>query len=410
MVSASMKLGGSRPLLVSAAVLALSACGSGDDGAARIMQPSLTTFAYVASAGADASSAGAIYEYGITGDSSAAPLAQSSIGAGIYPAAVVVYQFHVYVVNVGDGTISQYDVGSDGTLTPMSPATVINSGMHTLGAAPAAATIDPTGSFLYVTNAADDTLSQFSIGGDGRLTALTPSTVATGVRPVSIAMVILADGTPVYYVVNSGAPGETGNVSWYSSGKNGALTPASANPVAAGTNPSAIAINGSPATVYVASNCDGASCTGSIRQFSVGDGGALTESGAIATTGSHYDAVNVVINQDGTNTYVYVLSNQFGVDSLTGALWEYDVGSTGALTTASPPMLDIGSAAVAQLLELGTLYVLTTNSGVVANTSGTGGSIDFYGFGAGGVATRIGSTKIGAPHPVTMGILNLLPP
>jgi 6-phosphogluconolactonase (cycloisomerase 2 family) len=407
MVSASMTMGRSTPLLALAALLALSACGSGNGGSLKNVQPGESAYAYVASAGDTASNAGAIYEYRFTGDnSSVAPLAQPSIGAGIYPAAVVVNQFHVYVVNVGDGTLSQYDVGSDGTLTPMSPATVANPGMHTFGAAPAATMIDPTGSFLYVTNAADNTLSQFSIGGGG-LTPLTPATVAAGVRPVSIALTLLADGTPIYYVVNAGAPGQPGTVSWYSSGRDGTLTPASINPVAAGMNPSAITINDS--TVYVTSNCDGAQCSGSIRQFAVGEDGALTDTGAIATTGSHYDAVNIGINQEGTKAYAYVLSNAMAVDSETGALWQYDLASTGGLTAASPPMVDIGSAAVAQLLEQGTLYVLMTNSGVVADSSSTGGNINVYALGAGAV-TPAGSTKIAAPHPTAMGIMILLPP
>jgi 6-phosphogluconolactonase (cycloisomerase 2 family) len=403
-----MYMGGSRQLSALAALLALSACGSGESGSNTITQPAPSAYAYVASAGASPSSAGAIYEYGIISDSSVAPLPQSSISAGIYPAAVVIGQGHVYVVNVGDGTISQYNVASDGTLTPMNPATVTNSGMHTFGVAPAAATIDPTGSFLYVTNAADNTLSQFSIGSDGHLTPLTPSTVATGVDPVSIVVVPLADSTPGYYVVNSGATGDTGTVSLYSSGENGTLTPVDSDTVAAGTNPSAIAINSASSTVYVMSNCDGAQCTGSIRQFAVGASGALTDTGAMATTGSHYDAVNMVINQNGTNAYV--LSNAMGVDSNTGALWQFGVDRTGELSAASPPMLNIGSVAVAQVIQDDSLYVLTTNSGPSANTPSTAGNINFYSLGAGGVATLTATTKLSAPYPVTMGMLFLNAP
>jgi 6-phosphogluconolactonase (cycloisomerase 2 family) len=403
-------MGGLRQFFVSAALLALSACGSGESGSNTNPQPAPSAYAYVASAGAGPSSAGAIYEYGILSDSSVAPLPQSSISAGIYPAAVVIGQGHVYAVNVGDGTISQYNVASDGTLTPMNPATVTNPAMHTFGAAPAAATIDPTGSFLYVTNAADNTLSQFSIGSDGQLTPLTPSTVATGVDPVSIVVAPVADSTPGYYVVNSGAPGDTGTVSLYSSGEDGTLTPVDSDTVAAGTNPSAIAVNNAFSTAYVMSNCDGAQCTGSIRQFAVGASGALTDTGAIATTGSHYDAVNMVINQDGANAYAYVLSNAMRVDSNAGALWEYGVESTGELTPASSPMLNIGPVAVAQAIDVVSLYVLTTNSGANANTGSTGGNINFYSLGVGGAATLTATTKISAPQPVTMGVRFLLAP
>jgi DNA-binding beta-propeller fold protein YncE len=132
-------------------------------------------------------------------DYSVSPLVQAAIGAGIDPAAVVVSQGHVYVVNVGDGTISQYNIASDETLMPMNPATVTNAGMHTFGVARSTATVDPTGSFLYVTNAADNTLSRFSIASDGQLSPLTPSTVATGVEPVSIVVAPVADSPSGYY-------------------------------------------------------------------------------------------------------------------------------------------------------------------------------------------------------------------
>jgi hypothetical protein len=399
-----------------AALLALSGCGSGQSSSTNYTQPTSTqpagrvAYAYVASAGPNPGSAGVIYEYAVMSDYSVSPLPQASISAGIDPAAVVLAQGYVYVVNVGDGTISQYDIAADHTLTPMNPATVTNPGMHTLGAAPVAARIDPTGSFLYVTNAADDAVSQFSISGGGQLVPLTPSTVATGVDPVAIVDALVPDSTAAYYVVNSGAPGDTGTVSAYSSGENGTLMPLGSDPLAAGTNPTAIAINEISTNVYVMSNCDGAECTGSIRQFAVGSGGALTDTGVIATTGSHYDAVDMVISQPGPNSYAYVLSNATGASTNAGALWQYGVGSTGELTPASPPMLNVGAVAVAQTMQVGLLYVLTANSRADANTGSTGGNINVYGMGADGAATLLAATKISVPHPVAIGIQALLPP
>ena len=71
------------------------------------MQPTSTqpsgriAYAYVASAGSNPGSAGAIYEYAVMSDYSVSPLPQVSISAGMDPAAVVLAQGHVYVVNVG---------------------------------------------------------------------------------------------------------------------------------------------------------------------------------------------------------------------------------------------------------------------------------------------------------------------
>ena len=416
MVSASTRMAGSRRLFALVASLALSACGSADSvPSGRVVtnantQPAPSGYVYVVSSGADPSSAGAIYEYNLFSDS-VAPMSQASIATGAYPAAVASAQGHVYVVNVGDGTISQYDAAPDGTLTPMNPATVTNPGMHTLGAALASALIDGTGSFLYVTNSMDNTLSQFNIGSDGRLTPLTPSTVATGVDPVAIAAVNIVDNPSGYYVVNSGAPGDTGTVSLYSSGVNGARSLLNADTVAAGTNPSAIAVNDVSSTAYVVSNCDGAQCMGSVRQFAVGTSGALTGTGAIETTGSHYEAVNVVIGQDdNTDQGIYVLSNATAAGSDAGALWQYGIASTGQLTPASPSMINTGSVAVGQVTSFdrpGALYVLTANSGEDAST---GGSINFYSLAAGGAATQIATAKISAPRPVAFGMVFLLAP
>jgi hypothetical protein len=406
-------IGGLRVLSVLTALLASSGCGSDQSGSAGDTQPTDTqpsgiAYIYIASAGPEPGSVGAIYEYEVMSDDSLAPLPQLSISTGIDPAAVVVFQGHVYVVNAGDGTISQYDIEADQSLTPMNPATVTNAGMHTFGAAPVAATIGPSGSSLYVTNAADNTVSQFSISGQGQLAPLTPSSVATGLDPVAIAGALAPDSPASYYVVNSGAPGDTGSVSVYSSAEDGTLVPLGSDTLAAGTNPSAIAVNDISTNVYVMSNCDGAQCTGSIRQFAVGAGGALNDTGVIATTGNHYRTVDMVISQAGPSDYAYVLSNATGVGSNPGALWQYGVGSSGELSPASPPMLDVGAVAVAQALPpvgSGLLYVLTANSAAGA----TGGNIEVYGV-ATGTATLLSTTKISVPHPVAMGIQILLHP
>ena len=212
-------------------------------------------------------------------------------------------------------------------------------------------------------------------------------------------------------MVNSGAPGDTGTVSLYSSGFNGALSLLNADTVAAGTNPSAIAVNDVSSTAYVVSNCDGAQCMGSVRQFAVGTSGALTDTGAIETTGGHYEAVNVVIGQDdNTDQGIYVLSNATAAGSDAGALWQYGIASTGQLTPASPSMINTGSVAVGQVTSFdrpGALYVLTANSGEDAST---GGSINFYSLAAGGAATQIATAKISAPRPVAFGMVFLLAP
>jgi len=410
----SFELGTLRLLsiIAAAASLASSGCGSDHGGGTinRNNQYAPNNYVYVASAGLAPGSTGAVYEYALGADGTLSPLAQPSIAAGINPSALVVVNIgYVYVVNAGDGSISQYDTAADGTLTAMSPATVTNPGMHTLGTAGATATVDPTGNYLYVVNTADDNVAQFSIGGGGQLTPLTPATVATGVAPVSI----VASNTGVY-VVNSNAAGQAGSVSQYTESADGTLTPTGSSPVAAGTNPSVIAIDefSPPSFAYVLSNCDGTQCLGSIRQFSVGANGTLTDTGSIVTTGSHYRGVGMVLDQTVSNATAYVLANEMGVDTESGALLSFPVGSAGALTATSPQSLSTPGVAVAllQTIQYGTLYVLTSDSGANANTRATGGSVLVYSEGNGGTPTLLGTTTLSAPYPSAIGVWLLLPP
>ena len=404
-------------LLVAAALAALAGCGSGKDSGMIVVDhpnpDAPIAYAYVASAAATPGSAGAVYEYAILSDYSVSPLTPASVGAGISPSALVVNAGHVYVVIVGDGTISQYTIGADNTLTPMNPASVTNPGMHTFGGTSGAAAVDPSGNYLYVANSADDTLSQFGIGGDGRLTPLAPSTVATGSQPVAIVTNTSSSGG-VVYVVASGALGDIGTVAQYSEAANGTLTPANAAPLPAGTNPSGMAIDAAYSTAYVLSNCNGTQCTGSITQFTDGNSaltdGSLTDTGIVVTTASHFNAASMVIDGAGANGYV--LGNQMGVDTLSGALWHFQVGSTGALTAASASPVTLAGVAVAQALPIqgSALYVLTTNTGANAGAPATGGSIALYTLGTGGTPTLEATTTLAAPYPAALGIKVLLPP
>jgi DNA-binding beta-propeller fold protein YncE len=403
-------------LLPFAALVGVNGCGAGSGSAAPppVANPPVG-FAYVTDAASNAGD-GSVYEYAVLNDGSVSPLAQVSINAGVGPGAVVLVSGHAYVVNVGDGTVSQYNIEADNSLTPMNPATVVNPGMKTLDVMPSAVIVDPTGNFLYVANSGDDTLSQFSIGSGGQLTPLTPATVAVGIEPVSIAVTAGPSGGHLF-VANSGGsapaglvPAGSGSVSQFSIGVDGTLTPLNPAAVSAGTSPVAIAIDQTIApfgSAFVMSDCEGSQCTGTIMQFAVGAGGELSAVGAPVTTGGHYDAVGMVTDQTGVNAYV--LTNFMGVDTGNGALWQFSVGNTGALSTPNQPTLSLGPAALAQTLFEDRLCVLTSNVGI-GGSGASGGGINCYTLGTGGVPTLAASTMLAAAHPVSMAMLFLNPP
>lgn len=395
-----------------AVLVGVSGCGAGSGAVAPppVVSPPVG-FAYVTVMATSAGGVGTVYEYAVMDDGSVSPLAQVSVSAGVGPAALALSNRHAYVVNVGDGTVSQYSIEADNSLAPMNPPAVINPGMKTLGVMPSAVIVDPTGNFLYVANSGDDTLSQFSIGVSGQLTPLTPATVSAGTLPVSITVAGGPSGGHAY-VVNSGAivPAAAGSVSQFSIGIDGTLTPLNPATVSASASPVAIAIDQGIApfgTAFVMSDCEGSSCTGSIAQFAVGAGGELTATGVAVTTGGHYDAVSMVMDQSGGNAYV--LTNLMGVDTDNGALWQFGVGKTGALSTPNQPTLSIGATALAQSLFVERLCVLTSNVGIGGN-AGSGGSINCYTLGAGGLPTLAASTMLATVRPVSMAMLFVLPP
>jgi 6-phosphogluconolactonase len=92
------------------------------------------------------------------------------------------------------------------------------------------AAVDPTGTFVYVTNGTTNTVSGYSIGSTGKLTPVPNSPFATGSLPFDVVV----DQTGTFaYVTNFGA----NSVSGYRIGSNGALSPLSGSPFPTGSTP-----------------------------------------------------------------------------------------------------------------------------------------------------------------------------
>jgi DNA-binding beta-propeller fold protein YncE len=159
----------------------------------------------------------------------------------------------VYVVNVGffysipsrsTASVSQYDVGPGGKLSPKSPATVA-AGIH-----PVAVAVSPDGRSVYVINAGSgsggsDNVHQFDVGPSGALVPKSPPRVATGKYPDGVT--VSPDGENVF-VANGGNWPQRGNISQYDVGAAGELSPKSPATVAAGLSPARIAVSPVPTT------------------------------------------------------------------------------------------------------------------------------------------------------------------
>ena len=90
-------------------------------------------------------------------------------------------------------------------------------GVATVVAVLAAATSAQAAPFVYVTNSAGNSLSQYDIGAGGLLAPLAPATVAAEESPTGVA--VSPDGQSVY-ALNFGS----GTVSQYDVGSGGAIS------------------------------------------------------------------------------------------------------------------------------------------------------------------------------------------
>lgn len=126
--------------------------------------------------------AGTVSQYAIGTDGGITPVSATSVAVGDTPASIVSdpQGDHVYVANAGDASISQFAVGAGGVLQPLAPASVGVS-----GASPGLSTwlsIAPGGGFLYAVAPAGSgyVIAQYSIGPDGALSPLTPGFISVG--------------------------------------------------------------------------------------------------------------------------------------------------------------------------------------------------------------------------------------
>ncbi len=282
------------------------------------------SYVYVASLAANS-----VTQYVLGGDGTLAPMTPATISAGGNPIALVIDPTgrYLYAANQDSGDVSQFGIGADGKLAQLTPATL------PAGARPRELTIDPTGSYLYVTNALDgaggNSVAQYRIGGDGRLTPMSPRTVAAHTEPVAIA-VSKGSAAPVLAPTFAYAASTLDDsVSQYLVGSTGRLAPLTAATVATGDAPWALAVHPSGRVAYVTSSNDH-----TLSQYSIGDDGQLTAM-APATIGAGNTPVSVAVDPSGR--YVYAVANSGG-----GGINQYTVGSNGALTAMSPWMVDAG--------------------------------------------------------------------
>jgi len=285
-------------------------------------------YAYVANA-----VSGSVSQYTIGANGALTPMTPASVPTGTTatssPWSVVVDPTgkYVYVSNSGDDNVSQYTIGAGGALVPMSPATVATGGDR-----PFVLTIDPAGLYAYVANFWDTTVSQYTIGADGALTPMTPATVTVGVtggqggdRPFSIT--VDPAGKNAYVTLFNAE-----KVLQYTIGAGGTLTGDGTPSVLTGNGPWPIAIDPTGQYAYWANIYDD-----QIAQYTIGVGGAL----------SPMTPATVNVTPNPTNPQVIAIDSKglyaYAVNSASNTVSQYTIGAGGALIPMSTATVPTGT-------------------------------------------------------------------
>lgn len=311
--------------------------------------------------------ANTVSEYTIGPNGQLSPMGTPGVAVQSDPTALDVDPLgrYAYVSNVDSYTLSQFTIGAYGVLTPMNPATV---------AVPAGASaqvmVHPSGQYVYVTDGNAKIILQYAVGANGTLTPMTPPSVADE-QP---AFGIVSDPSGKYAYVTNCCGGST--ISQYTiDPTTGQLAAMSSPTVPSGSNLQGIAMHPSGTYVYAVSADDA-----TVSQYAVGSDGSLSAIGTPVATGM--EPLGIAVDPSGKYAYV--------ANAGVAAVSQYTIdATTGLLTPMSPPTVATDPTGGG-----GTDGISVDPSGKFAYASnGNGGTISQFSIGSNGALTTLS-------HPV----------
>jgi DNA-binding beta-propeller fold protein YncE len=178
--------------------------------------------------------------------------------------------------------VSAYQINqSTGALTALSTPT------YPTGNGPQFMSWDPTGTYMYIANDIDGTVTGYTLGASGALGSQTTTTVDTSANENVLNVAVAPNGSYLYVVDGGNASASTpvpGSVYGFTltSGVP-STTPITGTPQAVGLSPTGIAIDPTSSLLAV-DNAGTSGTTSTISLFTIGAGGALTTAPA-ATAG-----------------------------------------------------------------------------------------------------------------------------
>ena len=328
-------------------------------------------YAYVANM--NGGGAGSISQYTIGPNGALTPMSTPSVPSGGTDTQFISADplgKYIYAANIKSNTVSQFTIGADGSLTPMSTPTVAT------GTYPFSITVDPTGRFAYVANNLSADISQYTIGTDGALTPIASPALAAnypdhvGVHP-SGKYAYLADGDGnkiLQYTVNQ---------------TTGALSPMTPASIAAGSNAYRIVIHPTGKWAYVTNYF-----TGDVLEYAIdNNSGALSQIGQTSLGAGHY-AAHVTVDPSGKYAYVANPLTQ------SAAVFQYTINADGTLAAMTPAFV---AAATGTTTGAAHVTVDATGTYAYSTSGGPGHIVTQFTIGAGGALAPM------TPSAVTAG-------
>jgi uncharacterized repeat protein (TIGR01451 family) len=304
--------------------------------------------AYVVDAGPFSAPAhGEVSQYSINpATGKLTPLSPKTVATGSDPTAIAITPDgkNAYVADFGTntstGAISQYSINpATGKLTPLSPRTVATPGSPDSGSIKVA----PDGKYVYVATVTTDTVAQYRISpGTGALSSRPVATVATGPGPESVT---IAPGGKSAYVTEPAA----GMISQYSiSPATGRLSPMSPATVATGPGPHDLAITPDGKSAYVITVVND-----TVSQYAISPATGVLSSEPVSTAVTVLHPEAIVIAPDGKNAYVTSENkdtfSQYTISPATGKITPMSPATvataSGSLGLAITPAADLSATA-----------------------------------------------------------------
>ncbi len=221
----------------------------------------------------------------------------------------------VYVTNNGDNTISGYSIGADGSLTALAS---IGAGPFTSLNGPFFPAIDSAGQFLFVPNNGGSSVSSFTIAADGSLTFVNAATSVNG------ALAAAVDPAGKFLFVTDFGDGTIASIPIGSGGTLGTATTTNTGLFGAATFPWGVTIDRSGILLSVVNNGEN-----SLALFGVANGVLtpkfLSETREIPQFASFYS---------GTSSPVIGPSNVFAANSGSGNISGFSAANTTGILTA----------------------------------------------------------------------------